>query len=112
MLTMPLLLAAFAVSTRCARRFSTTSSALCGGLKFFGACGGLERITSSSKGVTMATFIHFLRRFPKGDPTRPGQKWSKIFLLHESIDLDELYPTVPVSQIVTRRKYFSHDLRL
>ena len=34
-----------------------------------------------------------------------GSKWT-IFLLHESIDLDELYPTVPVSQIVTRRKYF------
>ena len=36
-----------------------------------------------------------------------GVKMDNFFLLHESIDLVELYPTVPVSQIVTRRKYFS-----
>ena len=41
-----------------------------------------------------------------------GRKCDKKFLLRQSIDLDALIPMVSVSQIVTRRKYFSLKLRL
>ena len=41
-----------------------------------------------------------------------GQKCDKKFLLHESIDLVELYPTVPLRQIVRRGKHFSRSLEV
>ena len=41
-----------------------------------------------------------------------GSNDYKIFLLHQSIDLDEPYRMVRVAQIVTRRKYFILKLRV
>ena len=41
-----------------------------------------------------------------------GQKCDKNFLLHQSTDLVELYPTVPLRQIVRRGKHFSRSLEV
>ena len=48
---------------------------------------------------------------PMGGTWSGGSKRDKKILLHQSIDLDELYPTVPVAQIVRRRKYFLPKMR-
>ena len=61
--------------------------------------------------VLCALRVHFFD-FPSGGVVMPGSKCDIFFLLHQSIDLDELYPTVRVSQIVTRRKYFFPDVWL
>ena len=41
-----------------------------------------------------------------------GSPGDKKILLHQSTALDELYPTVPLSQIVTRGKYFISKMSL
>ena len=50
--------------------------------------------------------------FHRGRPSSRGSPGDNFFLLHQSIDLDELYPTVQVSQIVTRRKHFFCEMRM
>ena len=52
------------------------------------------------------------RTFQGGAYVVRGSSDDKIFLLHESIDLDELVPTVRVSQKVHRQKYFFSDVRM
>ena len=44
--------------------------------------------------------------FAVGGPRDRGSSVPQIFLLHESIDLDELYTVVPLTQIVRRRLIF------
>ena len=79
----------------------------------FGAHQSRHRLSGAHYGVahrrwTKAFFAFLLRACTWSE----GSERDKIFLLHQSIDLDELYPTVRVSQIVTRRKYFFLKLRL
>ena len=50
--------------------------------------------------------------FPVREYATEGSPGDKKFLLHQSTALDELYPTVPLSQIVTRGKYFILKMNL
>ena len=53
------------------------------------------------------------KHFSQCVSTRPrGHLGTKKILLHQSTALDELYPTVPLSQIVTRGKYFISKMNL
>ena len=74
----------------------------------FGARQSRHRLSGAHYDVRVGTFLAFLLR---ACTWSSGSKRDKFFLLHQSIDLDELYPTVPVSQIVTRRKYFFLKMR-
>jgi len=57
-------------------------------------------------------FCTFSVGLPRGWWASPGSNVYKKILLQKWRDLDELIPTVSVSQIVTRRKYFILKLRL
>ena len=96
-----------------------------GGLAFFARLrrakifARLRRAVGRASGRRCALELHSWYRFGvfsvclQGASTASGgSDDDKKFLLHQSIDLDELYPTVPVSQIVTRRKYFFCELRM
>ena len=50
--------------------------------------------------------------FPVREHATEGSPGDKKILLHQSTALDELYPTVPLSQIVTRGKYFISKISL
>ena len=74
----------------------------------FGARRSRHRLSGAHYDVCVSAFFAF---FLIACTWSSGSKRDKFFLLHQSIDLDELYPTVPVSQIVTRRKYFISKMR-
>ena len=50
--------------------------------------------------------------FLVGEYVDRGVTGDKKILLHQSTALDELYPMVPLSQIVTCRKYFFSKMNL
>ena len=95
--------AATTVAASCRRCSSSKFSRACGALTIFAACGAREAAhhrcpTCSPKAIFFT--------FPSAVVRVRGSSGSKNFLLHESIDLNELYPTVPSAPKVYSRLIF------
>ena len=73
------------------------------------SCWHSASVLMSFVGSSWVTAPTIFGTFAKTDRTRAGSRVDKIFLLHQSIDLDVLITVVPVKQIVTRRKHFFHS---
>ena len=91
---------AAAGSRRCS---SSKFSRACGARASLRACGVRgRRCPERARGAPASK----KSLFPVREYATEGSPGDNFFLLHQSTALDELYPTVPLSQIVTRGKYF------
>ena len=91
-----------APAASCSRGSSSNFRAPAARWLFWPPAAGTSGTTTARRCSPSAIFACFA----VGGPRDRGSSVPQIFLLHESIDLDELYTVVPLTQIVRRRLIF------